>query len=344
MKKLMLTSALAGVMISGNAIAQTSITGELRVGLKTIGSSVASGTTTTSNRGFGTEQQINVQTKGKLNVGGIDYAAGFAIENDGLQTTSLFNENSYMDFTFPSKTTVSFSMDHIQRSDTDRSAAVLVGFSPNELSASGASGTRFAQHLGPRVGQSWTASVLQATDFGTFSYSYAPTNTDASSTTTTAGNTDSELSAETDVESAYEYGFVGGLGVKGLNTYYFKSQEKQKVGQTVQQKAKSWGISYNFGDISVGYADKKHNTLSANSVTEKHYGVSYAVNKDMTVGLIYAKAEATTSAVDQKVKGIQLGYNLGPVALTASVARNTDIGGSAGTDSDMGMIRLIGAF
>jgi hypothetical protein len=34
------------------------------------------------------------QTKGKLNLGGLDYAAGFSIENDGEQQTSLFNENT----------------------------------------------------------------------------------------------------------------------------------------------------------------------------------------------------------------------------------------------------------
>ncbi len=89
MKKLMLTSALAGLALTASAIAQTSITGEIRVSHKAVGSEVGTGSTTTSNRGFGTEQQINFATKGKLNVGGLDYAAGFSIENDGLQTTSL---------------------------------------------------------------------------------------------------------------------------------------------------------------------------------------------------------------------------------------------------------------
>jgi hypothetical protein len=73
----------------------------LRLNYKATGNSVASGTTTSSQRGFGSEQQINVQTKGKLNVGGLDYAAGFAMENDGEQATTLFNENTYMDITNP---------------------------------------------------------------------------------------------------------------------------------------------------------------------------------------------------------------------------------------------------
>ena len=136
MKKLLLTSALAGVMISGSAFAQTTITGELRFNLKAIEQDKPAGTG--SVRGLGSEQQINFQTKGKLNVGGLDYAAGFAIENDGAQTTTLFNENTYMDLTNASSgTTLSFSVDHIQRNDSDRSAANIFGFAPSEFSSGG---------------------------------------------------------------------------------------------------------------------------------------------------------------------------------------------------------------
>ena len=144
MKKLLVTSALAGLVISGSAYAQTTITGELRINYAAAGTDQSTGNSA-ARRGFGAEQQINVQTKGKLNIGGLDYAAGFAIENDGTQTTTLFNENTYMDFTNASSgTTISISRDHIQRSDTDRSAAVLVGFSPNELSADGPTKTIFS--------------------------------------------------------------------------------------------------------------------------------------------------------------------------------------------------------
>ena len=67
MKKLMLTSALAGLLVSGSAIAQTTISGELRLNLKATEASVstAGATNTASKRGFGNEQQINFATKGK---------------------------------------------------------------------------------------------------------------------------------------------------------------------------------------------------------------------------------------------------------------------------------------
>jgi len=363
MKKLMLTSALAGLLVSGNAIAQTTISGELRVNLKATEAKVPSGTTTASKRGFGSEQQINFATKGKLNVGGLDYAAGFSIENDGAQANTLFNENTYIDITNASSgTTLSIGLDHIQRSDSDRSAAVLVGFTPNELSTDGHSLSRFRQNLGPAVSQGMGIAVLQAIpNFGTLSYNYVPTTinqTAASTTTSTIGSGPSENLLENNQESGYEYGFVGDLGVKGLNAYYFKSAAQQETGATTKAEAKSWGASYNFGQFTVGYADKKHNlgagsevqtnvtlaSMVAGEHKEKHYGAAYAVNQQMTVGLLYAKAEVAGSSVETKLKGINIGYNLGPVNATIGYAQTSDVNGTAGNDVNVGMIRLIGAF
>jgi len=358
MKKLLLTTAIAGVMVSGSAFAQTTVTGEIRMNYKMVGNISPAGTGAVN--GFGSEQQLNIQTKGKLNVGGLDYAAGFAMENDGAQTTTLFNENTYIDLTNASTgTTLSISRDHIQRSDTDRSAAVFVGFTPNELSADGPVKTLFNQSIGPAVGQTTTASILQKTPIGTFSYSYAPTGTAVASITTGANYAigTSENLSETDEESAYEYGFTGDFGVKGLSTYYFKSkQEKTPLSATQlrDSEAKSWGVAYNMGQFSVGYADKKYNFIQAaasagstagtKDISEKHYGVAYAVDNNLTVGAIYAKADFDASTGTQKTKGVNIGYNLGPVALTVGYAKNTDVGGTLNADTDIGMIRLIGAF
>lgn len=344
MKKLMLSSALVGALVSGSALAQTTITGELRLSYKATGSSVASGTTTSSLRGFGSEQQINVQTKGKLNVGGLEYAAGFAMENDGEQATTLFNENTYMDITNPStKTTVSFSRDHVLRGDTSKSDGVIFGFDPNDLTLTVGAGTatRFTQSPGPAIGQQYSMAIIQNTPVGNFIYNYAPTA--GANTTNTAGDA---TAAETDNESGYEYGFDGDLGVKGLHAYYLKSAEKVQVGKTVKAEALNWGAKYNFGQATVGYTKKEYNAAGTtkSETTEDHYGAAYAINNLASVGLLYAKADVTGSSVTEKTKAIQLGYNLGPVSLTAAVAKNSDVGGVAGQDQDVVMLRLIGAF
>jgi len=381
MKKLMLTTAIASVITTA-AIAQTSITGELRLSYKDV--SAAKGLANTGTKdtsyGFGAEQQINIQTKGKLNVGGLDYAAGFSIENDGEQTGTLFNENVYMDLTNASSgTTISFSRDHIQRSDTDRSATNLVGFTPNELSQTTnatSGGTRFSQNLGPAASQQYGIAIIQATPVGSFSYNWVPnnaapsagtvTNTQAVSGSTVAGtgvpvvnaNTVGTASSEAvnpNTTAAYEYGFVGSLGVKGLEVAYFKSANHDYANTwangAVKAEAKNYGVKYNFGDFTVGANKKKYNPEAATLIEteETAYAAAVAINKDLSIGVLYAKAEAngagaTNTTVDQKIKAINLGYNLGPVALAAGYAKNTDAQGNSGADNDVFMIRLLGAF
>ena len=357
MKKLILTTALTGLMISGSAIAQTSVTGELRIAHKAVSSSAATAGTTTSNRGFGIEQQLNISNKGKLNVGGLNYAAGFSLENDGVQTSSLFNENNYIDIINPaSGTTISLSQDHIQRMDTSRSNSYHFGFDANDMSTSGVGTTMFSQTGGPGVGQSQSIAIIQ--DVGTFgkvSYAYAPTLTDSAGSATVTGTTgagsDAGL-AEDNEESAYEIGFVGDLGVKGLNVAMFKSEQKAKPGSAVKSEGQYLGASYTTGAITAGVTRREYNNdevLAADKkeIKETHYGLTYAVSPVVSLNAVYGKVDASDKAArpnDQKIKMIQVGYNLGPVALVAAFAKNEDIGGVRGNDSDVIMTRLLTAF
>ena len=387
----MLTTAIASVLTTA-AVAQTSITGELRLSYKDVtaprglANTGTVGSTNNTAYGFGAEQQINFANKGKLNIGGLDYAAGFSIENDGEQTGTLFNENVYMDLTNASSgTTISFGRDHIQRSDSDFSATNLVGFTPNELSQltnATNGGTRFAQNIGPAASQAYGAAIVQRSPFGTFSYNFVPnnaapsagtvTNGQAASTTvqgsttvvgtgvpvvnaSLVGNAASEA-VNDNTTAAYEYGFVGNLGVNGLTAHYFKSANNDFANVwangAVKAEAKNYGVKYNFGTFTVGANKKKYNPEAASLIenTETAYAAAVAINQNLTVGALYGKAEQAGGAgvvgagVEQKIKAINVGYNLGPVALAAGYAKNTDAQGQAGADNDVFMIRLLGAF
>lgn len=368
MKKLMLTTAMVSVITTA-AIAQTTITGELRISGTMLNADKGFGTasgTSNSSYGMGSEQQINIQTKGKLNLGGLDYAAGFSIENDGDQASTIFNENTFIDITASSGTTLSLSRDHIQRSDTDFSATNLVGFSPNELSQTGTTSnqsTRFKQNIGAAPGQSFGTALLQKTPVGTFSYNYVPNNGGAAATlTTTSGDsagTSSSEAVSANTSSAYEYGFLGNLGVNGLTVHYFKNANDKQITatNTVKAEAKNYGVKYNFGQVTVGANKKIHQaettaTLKASTtvgeavseITETAFAAAYALNKDVTIGLLYAKAEQDNLAVEQKVKAINIGYALGPVDLAVGYAKNTNLGGIVDNDGDHFIARFIGKF
>ena len=345
MKKLLITTALAGAMIGGSAIAQTTITGELRVGYKAISNDAPA----QSNRGFGSEQQINIQTKGKTNIGW-DYAAGFSLENDGessTQTGTLYNENAYFDF-INGNTMITIGRDHIQRSDSARSNGVLFGYDPRDIldgmnTLAIDSSILFQQNIGAAPGQSYGLGVVQTLPgFGKVSVNYVPE-------TAQAGASEAMLSTES--ESAYEIGFTGDLGVKGLDVYAFAHEGKLLNGETKKKSGENYGIKYTMGQMSAGYTRKEHVGSGALSKTvdvqEDHYGIAYAVTPLLTVGANYFKADGGGSTADAKVTALQVGYNLGPVALTAGVAKAENVlgGTAASQDADkIGFVRLIGAF
>ena len=352
MKKLLSTTAIAGLLISGSAFAQTTITGEMRINYKGVSQDIATGTTPASGRGFGTEQQINFANKGKLNVGGLDYAAGFSIENDGAQVGTLFNENMYIDLTNASSgTTLSFSQDHIQRSDSARSNGVLFGYDPRDIldgigTLAQDSSMLFQQNIGAAPGQSYGLGVVQTLPgFGRVSANYVPENTQA-------GASEANFAQNGEAESAIELGFTGDLGVKGLDIYAFKHEEKRRMGQTKKREGENYGIKYTMGKASAGYTRKEHigsntSVSQTEEIKENHYGVAYAVTPTLTVGANMFKADGGGTTQDAKVTTLQLGYNLGPVALTAGIAKAENVRGGTVTSEDadkIGFLRLLGAF
>ena len=344
MKKLLTTTALAAVFISGSAIAQTTITGEVRIGYKAVeANTVDMG----RNQGFGTESQFNIQTKGKLN-NGLDFAAGMSFEADGTGSPNN-DENTYIDF-ISGNTTISFSRDHIQRSDSDRSAAQLVGFASAEI-AQGVlptgttdSSNLFQSTLGAGAGQNFGIAALQKTPVGTFSINYVPNNA-APGTSESYNNT-----AHTAGKSAYEIGFTGDLGVKGLNVSAFKNEEAKRAGQTEKREATNVGANYNFGSVTVGVNQKNHmgsgSLSTTKDVTETQYAVAYAASPNLTIGVRLDKAEGSGQTADAEIRSLQLGYNLGPVAVIAGVADIENVAGSTAVaqDARVGFIQLRGQF
>jgi len=342
MKKLLATTALAGVVLGGSAFAQTTVTGELRLGYKAMSHATAA----TSSRGFGTEQQINVQNKGKTNIGW-DYAAGFSLENDGEQSGTLYNENVYMDFINPgSGTMITIGRDHIQRSDSARNASVFFGYDASDVieGVYSATTTQLIQASpGAAIGQSYGIGIVQdVAKIGKLSYNYVPS---------TSAPATSEETQRDNATGGYEVGFTGNLGVAGLNTYAFKQETSSPIaGNTIKGEVKNFGISYNVGQISAGYERTVHqgkSTSLVREITENGYGVAYAITKDLSIQGNITKAKQDGAAAEAEVKSIQLGYNLGPVALVVGYGEGENLNGATGIANQVdgvGFVRLLGAF
>lgn len=413
--KLLLSSALVGSMISASsAIAQTSVSGSLDLHYRAHKNSVA----LQSNEGLGRETQLNVSNKGKLNIGGWDYLAGFSLEFDGNQrnpvagtqtadayktltsstttatiavnaantavssaaitlgsnfsavtlttgtvtvtpssdateANSISNENIYIDFVNASSgTTITVGVDHIQNITGSVVPQVMGNTIDNVVVGMGGKGTNT---MGANPKESAGFGIIQAIPAAglTASAWYAPNNGDF-------GLRD-QYNANGSVtgirNSAYELGVVGAnvAGVKGLSLRYFYNKEDASAASLPDLKGKSYGVAYQTGPFGAGIEKHTQNRTAGTSTTDadldvKTYGLTYAVSPNVTLGLVQVKTEVaglSNAGNKEKVTSLQLGYNLGPVAVVAAYSKGENVqgngsSGATATPSDVteGAIRL----
>jgi hypothetical protein len=328
--KLLLTSALAGsLMFNGISLAQTTVSGSLDLSYKAVSSDGTVGINT-SNRYIGKESQINIANKGKLN-NGLDYAAGFSLEydgNDGVDTTGVtgfnntHNENVYIDF-ISGNTTFTVGTDHIQNSD--RTLGVLIGEDAEDFAdgIGGLSSGISIAAVGSDPASTYGAGIMQKTPIGTLSAFYTPHSN--STNQQVMSNDASSLINVNEAKSAYELGFTGDLGVKGLSTHLFYNKRDKTTIIKQDVKGTNIGASYNVGQITAGINQKKVDQATV-GVKDKQmeYSIAYAVNKELSLGLNYSKADRngdTLVVTDEKVKSVAVGYNMGPVVLVAQYGK-----------------------
>ena len=351
--KLLLSSALvSGMIAGGSAIAQTSVTGSLDIHYRAHEFALSNGQA--SKRGFGRESQLNVQNKGKLN-NGLDYAAGFALEFDGNTSTvgapgapsvtrteasSISNENLYIDI-IAGNTTFTVGVDHVQNSTMSSVPQVS-----NIIDQVGIGmGSTATNQIGATTKEAMYAGIVQVIPGTglTASAIYAPNGGDF-------GSTDQQISAN-GRNSSYEIGLVGKktFGVDGLNIHYFQNSERQQTSATSDLKGKTYGIGYTVGQFGLGVEKHYTNRVTTTQALEedvnaKVYGVTYAVDKNLTLGVSMLKNDKASSSINETIKSIQAGYNLGPVAVVGYVSKGTDVGYTSGNDIKELAVRLSTSF
>jgi len=406
--KLLITTALASSLVVGSAMAQTTVTGSLGVSYKSVQGKNNSG----NGNSFGKESQINVANKGKLNIGGLSYAAGFSLEFDGadgiysytpagtnsaatiaISTTSATGgtasataatftgtnrqtgssgwhlENNYIDIISESTgTTLTISSDHIQ--NARGGLAHIVGQHAEDFTG-GVNGTTTSlamDYAGTSVAESFGIGIVQNVGkLGKVSYFYVPNHTAQAAQSgktsvlqaagVVADDGDAVLGSD-DLPNAYEYGFIGDLGVKGLTVKAFKNVEglKRAANNTdvniSKTKGQTLGVRYNYDIFTVGVNQMKQKTGATSSATvpdntetkQMEYGLGFAVNKDLSVGLYMNKAKREGAAAEEKTQSVAVGYSLGPVALSAQYGKVENMGGTASGDANVLFMSLTTAF
>jgi hypothetical protein len=371
MKKILTSTALVGSLVllsAGISNAQTAVTGNLAMSYKATSSDLGTAAgKTANNRTFGKESQINLTHTNKLS-NGMGLVAGFSLEFDGSDAApanvtsatnagnsvrGVTNENTFIDI-ISGNTTITFGADHMQ--NPDNTVTNLVGVAdPDDIISGIAGGTATLYSPGKNSAyQAYQVGITQTTPIGKFSFGYAPdaTTGQANSDTQGYGSTNAINNYDVD-ESRYEIGFVGNLGVKDLTVQAFYNKEdnagrKSLDGtQSSDQKGKMFAARYNLGTVALAYERGETTSLTNIENKSNSYGISYAVNKEITVGANYTKTDSDRTAAktsvgatttlapttsDEKIKSVSVGYNLGPIVVGLSYGEVDGYNGTAGVD------------
>ena len=345
-KTLLLTTALIGNLLIGPVQAQTTITGELKIAYK----SVEGFGQLKSDSGFTTERQINFANKGKLN-NGLDYAAGFSLEQDGDETGTAIDgkEGNYFNI-ISGNTTVTLGMDHILNGDyaiVPRAGAPMneeIGLIGGIAVArtDSATGLQYAQSLGDN-NEFWGLGVIQTIpSIGKLAVNFVPRADDKGQMADTAVPTTAVG------KSAYSAFFVGDLGVKGLQVALERAQN-EKNGTATDQKVSAFGASYTMGNFSLGAERQKFTDVTKAETETTEFGLVYKINNNASAGVGKIKTEGKTAAgvgktSDEEIKYLQVGYNLGGFSTQLSVIDAENIGYTSTQDATSYVLKLATKF
>jgi hypothetical protein len=340
MKKLLYTTAIAGLALTYATVssAETKVSGNLGLSYFASSDDTAAATNTSLN-GFGKESQLNISNSGDLN-NGMKYAAGFSFEFDGgdAQGEGQTAENVYIDF-ISGNTTLSVGADHFQNSD--RHMTNLVGF--GYIGANGASQNAQSIYVtSPSNYGAYGVGLLQTTTVGKIGINYTPNaisslaTNDIGNTLTKAGVEGVSGAAATNAKSATEISFDGNLGVKGLQVFAAKKMQDRAVAGTRDLDGHRMAAKYSTGAFTIA-VDKAKLENGTNEFNSSSVGVAYSLSENASIGYTRAKADSTSAAqpLDEKTDMIAIGYNLGAVSVQAQYKDVEALGGVLNNDGKL---------
>ncbi len=314
--KLLITSALVAGGLTLSSIANAEISGSMRFGYA-FGEGKSNDATDAGTQGFNKETQIDMKTSGELS-NGMGFKAGASFEAEGTTTEGEDNidddEGVFIELAIAEGTRLHFGQDKFN--NLDDNAVPVTGTALTTVSdAGGDSG--IARNPSSPYG-SFGIGLAQATPFGEVSALYVPQQGDS-------GNQSNHTSTDIDGKMAYELKFKGNLGVEGLKVVAGYNERSLDVdgtetGTRRDGEGSVYGASYNFGSVAVGFSKMKDDKETGVDFEGTEYGVTFAVNDAMSIGLAKAKSEQSDKTVDVEATIATVGYNLGPIALEFNYA------------------------
>jgi hypothetical protein len=328
MKKLLLSSALAAsVLFTGASFAEVKVGGSLETTINTLSTKTSS----TSDNGnpivIGQEAIITIKTAKDLS-NGLNLSAGFAIDtgNDTDQYVTLAAGNT----SFSVGNDVNGVADNVSHED----------FTPHVAQDFHSTGIGSAMAGVSTAHGANGFYLIHSTDMLTFAGVYSPSvtgaidSTAASIATATSG-------------SGYDLAVKGNLGVPGLTIGYGISEitaDGDSVSGVTKKEGKTYGVKYAVAGFTIGYGTNENTTAAGVKTDTTSYGVSYQVNKQLSVAVNIGEFESPAYTNDEELRSLEVGYDFGGMGITAGYYQLENLGGTSGSDNELIEIRTVTKF
>ena len=314
--KLLTATALTSVLASGAALAQIKISGYHESNMIT-GSSKGLNST----KQLGSETSLRFTANGNLN-NGMTYLADYEMRN-AVTFERLLNIG------------VTKDLDVYIGAETVKGAEIARTINPyvNNRIQDITNGTGLSNALDGTSGENYVGfDFKNIVGNGRLSVTYTPnssglgagvtgdtavnsvTSTDLAGSTANATTTDAALSIIT-------AGFVIDP-IPSVKIGFGITKGDSKIAANDDAESKTAGIRFTQGPASIGYQYHINDNNTAVGTSQENkvntFSATYAVNKELSVGLAHSKQERKLENVEQpdlKVKALQIGYNLGAAVL-----------------------------
>ena len=340
MKKLLLTTALAAVALSGTSFAEIKITGNLEESITSlsydkaaeqIGGSTAigseanvafSGSKTLTN-GLVVSGAIRLENKGSTT--GVDQKS-FKITSGNFSTELGIDTGSNIDGNMVA--TVGQ-----QAEDVMGGFHTTTGYATNQSNLKAS--INAMAHDKEHIGFEYNAGIAK------ISLNYAPylTATNGANAVTDAGG------------SALEYLVAGSFGVPGLNAKIGRqvlgASNETAAGATGGDKTETLiGATYTMGKFTVGYSDRDNDdeTTTTEISGVKSISAGFNVSDNVSIAIERMTVEKDGTTIDEEATLLGVSYNMGGLGVEAYYGTVSDMGGVSGSDGKAYQLRTVFAY
>ena len=115
-------------------------------------------------------------------------------------------------------------------------------------------------------------------------------------------------------------------GIEGANIFFGTGSAGASA--TADNDYDTMGVTYSMGAATVGVQFTDVDPATGNDEENTQYGISFAVNDDLSISYGESTVEVTGS-VDQEIKGFSVGYSMGGLTLQAHANEGDNIGNTA---------------